>query len=75
MLFFPVLNNILYLVVQYHHVARVSIEPGVDGLAHAADLVQRRCMVVWPAKLQNLKGIMRATEQGFFLVKILSNMR
>lgn len=45
----------LYLVVQHHDVARVSVEPHVDGLAHAADLVQRRCVEVWPAELHNLR--------------------
>lgn len=29
----------LHLVVQYHYVAWVSVEPRVDGFAHAADLV------------------------------------
>lgn len=45
--------------MQHHHVAGVSVEPHVDGLAHAADLVQRRCVVVQPAKFQDLRGIIR----------------
>lgn len=42
------------LVVQHHHVARVSAQPRVDGLAHAANLVQSRCVMVRPAKLHHL---------------------
>lgn len=43
-----------YLVVQHHHITRVSTQPRVDGLAHAADLVQCRCVMVRPAKLHHL---------------------
>lgn len=43
-----------HLVVQHHDVARVSVEPRVDGFAHAADFVQRWRVKVRPAKLQNL---------------------
>lgn len=49
-------RRLRHLVVQHHHVARVSVQPRVDGLAHAADLVQRRRVVVRPAEFQNLGG-------------------
>jgi len=45
-----------YLVEQDNHIAEVSMEPGVHGLAHAANLIQRRCMLVWPAEVQDLMG-------------------
>ena len=45
-----------YLIEQDHHVAEVSMEPGVHGLAHAADLVQRRGMLIRPAEVQDLRG-------------------
>lgn len=38
---------------------RVTVQPRVNGFAHAADLVQRWCVVVWPAKLQNLGEVIR----------------
>lgn len=43
-----------HLVVQQHHIALLPAQPHVDGFAHAADLVQRRCVVIRPAELQNL---------------------
>lgn len=37
-----------------HHVVAVSTQPGVHGLADAADFVQGWSMVVRPAKVQHL---------------------
>lgn len=43
-----------HLVVYDHHVVAVRTQPGVHGLADAADLVQGRSVVVRPAKVQHL---------------------
>lgn len=59
----PYFSSSSYLVVQHHHVARVSAQPRVDGLAHAADLVQRRSVMVGPAKLHHLRRARRQKEE------------
>lgn len=52
-------QRLLHLVVQHHHIVRVAIEPCIDGLAHAADLVQRRRVVVRPAEVEDLERKMQ----------------
>lgn len=44
-----------YLVVQDHDIMAVGTHPGVHSFAYAAYLIQRWSVMVWPAKVQNLK--------------------
>lgn len=44
-----------HLVVDDHHVVAVRTQPGVHGLADAADFVQGWSVVVRPAKVQHLR--------------------
>lgn len=44
-----------HLVVYDHHVVTVRTQPGVHGLADAADFIQGWSMVVRPAKVQHLR--------------------
>lgn len=44
-----------HLVVDDHHITAVCTQPGVHGLADAADFVQGGSVVVRPAKVQHLR--------------------
>lgn len=42
------------LAVQDHHMLGVGGQPGLHGLTYGTDLIQRRGVEVWPAKVVNL---------------------